>query len=790
MSNTRNTGFLTNVVKYTDKGDISFVSGSTTLMSISSSGAVTVTGVISGSNALTSSYSQNSELLDNLDSTSFVFTSSFNTYSSSMSTRVTNTESTGSTLTSASASLNTASGSFSTRVTRIEGNYATTGSNVFLGAQTVCDNITSTGTIIAQTLNVQQVTSSVVYSSGSNVFGCSLTNTQQFTGSVTMTGSLNVAGNTCVTSVCSPAIVGGTFSGTTVYGSTAICGGVICGGAATLTGALSGTSATFSGNVGLNYTPSATGANARALQLTNYGTVSGNGNIGNISLAANAYESADNTWNRVNATSAGLYQISYTGAHTWYYAGASTAGSAIAWTQAFSIANTGAATFSSTIQANSATLGGIISSKSDGTLGAIRITKDAYNRLTIEDCGSTNMWNIDNKGGTLRIFREDYNATGLGANGSVKLLITNVGISCFACQVCVPTLLASGCILINATSSYAKLTINASPNDAIGTQSAFIAGTKSGYAGVTGLWQNQLFVYDNSATATGVGGAISFGGNAGSTQETWFGVIEGIKENGTSLNYAGALIFRTRADGVATPAEKMRITSAGRVGIGICAPNEVLDVNGTIQVRGESAGYATTQCVTQLDFYLGAARLLSFGGNSTTCGCFRFYSAGQNNSGGSDVAIISGGGVACFRGAVCTAQILTPSQPSAAVGRCTGWSGICTILWDAVHNNNGSHYNASTGLFTAPVAGYYLVSLMAMTNGSDATLDIELQVNSVTSNTLVPYQAATGGSYNQVSGMTIINVAANDTLSFKLNGGSIYGAGGGRHSSAVFRLLG
>ena len=167
MSKTRDTGFLNNVVKTDPQGNVFFVSGSTTLLSISSSGAVTTTGVISGSNALTASYAQNSELLDNLDSTSFVFTSSYNTDSSSVSTRV----------------------------TRIEGNYATTGSNVFLGAQTVCANITSTGTIIAQTLNVQQVTSSVVYSSGSNVFGCSLSNTQQFTGSVTMTGSLNVTGN-------------------------------------------------------------------------------------------------------------------------------------------------------------------------------------------------------------------------------------------------------------------------------------------------------------------------------------------------------------------------------------------------------------------------------------------------------------------------------------------------------------------------------------------------------------------------------------------------------------------
>jgi hypothetical protein len=162
MSKTRDTGFLNNVVKTDSQGNVFFVSGSTTLLSISSSGAVTTTGVISGSNALSSSYALNADQVDGLNSTSFVFTSSYNTDSSSVSTRV----------------------------TRIEGNYATTGSNVFLGAQTVCANITSTGTIIAQTLNVQQVTSSVVYSSGSNVFGNQLTDVQQMTGSVRITGSL------------------------------------------------------------------------------------------------------------------------------------------------------------------------------------------------------------------------------------------------------------------------------------------------------------------------------------------------------------------------------------------------------------------------------------------------------------------------------------------------------------------------------------------------------------------------------------------------------------------------
>ena len=57
----------------------------------------------------------------------------------------------------------------------------------------ITGSLTTTGQIIAQTLNVQQVTSSIVFSSGSNVFGSSVGNTQQMTGSVTVTGSFAVA---------------------------------------------------------------------------------------------------------------------------------------------------------------------------------------------------------------------------------------------------------------------------------------------------------------------------------------------------------------------------------------------------------------------------------------------------------------------------------------------------------------------------------------------------------------------------------------------------------------------
>jgi len=74
----------------------------------------------------------------------------------------------------------------------VSASYATTAS---FATNFTASNVLVTGTITAQTLNVQYVTASTEYSSGSNVFGNSLSNTQQLTGSVGITGSLTLFGN-------------------------------------------------------------------------------------------------------------------------------------------------------------------------------------------------------------------------------------------------------------------------------------------------------------------------------------------------------------------------------------------------------------------------------------------------------------------------------------------------------------------------------------------------------------------------------------------------------------------
>jgi hypothetical protein len=103
--------------------------------------------------------------------------------------------------TSASHADNSISSSYALTASYLE-NYIPpfpfTGSAAISGSLVVNGDITATGTITAQQLNVQIITSSVIYSSGSNIFGNDLANTQVLTGSVSITGSLAVNGSNVI----------------------------------------------------------------------------------------------------------------------------------------------------------------------------------------------------------------------------------------------------------------------------------------------------------------------------------------------------------------------------------------------------------------------------------------------------------------------------------------------------------------------------------------------------------------------------------------------------------------
>lgn len=165
-----------------------------------------INGTITGSvtSASYATFAENAGLLNNLVSSSFVGTASFNTFSGSIVGRVVSLESASSSFATVSASYASASGSLSTRVTTIETSYATTGSNTFTG-NNVFGNITGSNakfnTASIEYLTVIYQTSSIVYSSGSNQLGDAAGDVQTLfgtvdvkTGPVLVTGSLNVSG--------------------------------------------------------------------------------------------------------------------------------------------------------------------------------------------------------------------------------------------------------------------------------------------------------------------------------------------------------------------------------------------------------------------------------------------------------------------------------------------------------------------------------------------------------------------------------------------------------------------
>jgi hypothetical protein len=117
-------------------------------------------------------------------------TSSLNAFSGSILNYTSSTDAKISALYTYTSSLNNKTSSF-----------ATTGSNTFIGNQTitgsinVSGSINATGTLTAQTLIVQVITSSQDFVTGSTKFGTLTSNTHQFTGSVSASGSLAINTN-------------------------------------------------------------------------------------------------------------------------------------------------------------------------------------------------------------------------------------------------------------------------------------------------------------------------------------------------------------------------------------------------------------------------------------------------------------------------------------------------------------------------------------------------------------------------------------------------------------------
>ena len=119
------------------------------------------------------------------------------------------------------------------------------------------------------------------------------------------------------------------------------------------------------------------------------------------------------------------------------------------------------------------------------------------------------------------------------------------------------------------------------------------------------------------------------------------------------------------------------------------------------------------------------------------------------------------------------ANIQSPSNSTL-----TPTSGAPPIIWNNVSWNVGGGYNTSTGIFTAPIQGYYSFNHWAMTNGN-ANMVLVYYINGLVTNDLnpvrtEPYAKQNSFSHVQNSGTTTFKMRTGDQLYIALTSGNIF----------------
>ena len=452
--------------------------------------------------------------------------------------------------------------------------YATTGSNGFNGSQSITGSLTVTGQVIAQTLNVQQVTSSIVYSSGSNIFGNTVSNTHLFTGSLSVSGSITSTSTMTGTNFVT--------NGTTLYGVT-----------------LKGRSADNYGAIGYYSSDG----------VTRYGYIqshSTNGGQLNITSDGGGQVIMDNRG--VVVTSA-LYGNSAMFGSDFLSNETSKVG--ISFASGHGQINSWGA--------NTSTYGGLkfqLSVSNGGTVNALTLTTGAATfsntETTLNFNPQTNLlasYYYLNFGGGSIMYR---NAPDMYIGSNAKYGSAGTVVANYTSANGMGLLTMDGGNLrwqanstsVTAGTAYSvpiRFAINGDGNVGIGTTTPAsrlnVAGAKTNSADLSN-GANQLAVTDTTATAVGVGGRISFLGSYTATPDyITLGAVEVLKDNANNYGSSGwnnaAMRFivgnNDNDANAGRMLERMRITSAGSLlvgttnaDIGGSVPGTIIRCNGTI----------------------------------------------------------------------------------------------------------------------------------------------------------------------------------------------------------------
>ena len=485
-----------------------------------------------------------------------------------------------------------------------------------------------------------------------------------------------------------------------------------------------------SGNAGLGVTPSAWATNSRVFQVINSSLETRTDNPSYSTVVANGYINTSNSWTYVSSDYASRY-TQFQGQHLWFTAGSGTAGTAITFTQAMTL-------------------------DASGNLGVGTTSPQAYTNytvLTVDNATNGGVVSVRRNGNALLNL---YTASG---EGRVEA--------------------ANSAFLSFYTTSAERARIDVAGNFGLGvTPSAWSQGRaleilNAGY----GLWNGSG---SPEASIYLTAGAVFNGGfkySATSARASHY------------YQFQGAHVWSTAPAGTAgnaiTFTQAMTLDTSGNLTLGLTSSSGLATSAPTYITLGalfsDTVGTASK---AKLKLFEATGFIYGFGISSNLL---------ENH-------VPSNASVAWFinnseRMRLNTSGYLTvPNQPMFA-GEHNATEGPTAgdafVNWTVNVNTVTAAWNASTGVYTVPVAGRYFVACSLLRNTGSGSGGVYLQQNGTNVIRLFYCDSGSADSgYAMGSGQTIVDCAINDTLRVvqETSGVSWYGDGTGLGNFTIYLI--
>jgi len=348
----------------------------------------------------------------------------------------------------------------------------------------------------------------------------------------------------------------------------------------------------------------------------------------------------------------------------------------------------------------------------------------------------------------------------------------------------------------NAGAPAERMRITTSGSVGIGTNSPnanLTVWTPSTTGMQTALRLNNPFGFTNANT----GAKIIFSQDRTTAEDYPMGEI-GVGQESAGSSSAGYMFFGTRNS--STIIERMRISSAGNVGIG-ASPVNLLSVRGNADFGATGIAYAGLSQYGALTFPRGQIMWSNTNGQNQLYIVGNAYSNANGvfayrNSGQPSTAIgLDNGGIAFLTAGNGTADaaiswtsaigisnagyVTKPSNPAfrAYYSVNSTWTLASneTFVFNTTEYNIGSCYNTSNGRFTAPVAGVYQFNFYSIVYGAYTNGFINFRKNgaALTSGTNLHFTTTAAATWNNVQFHTSLYLNSGDYVTLQNNDMSV-----------------